>query len=161
VFWERLKQLEEQGLIDFIPHLCEGDTADAELIHPFGIDWSEKGLENRENAVGQAAYRAGMVMRKQGDNRKWTEYLAPVPRGYPDVQMVGVARLRYRPHTKRTSQWWAVLQARLPEYIKTYEALREKTEMGRLDIKGCQGESKVFNGSQGISRGEAVKDSAV
>jgi hypothetical protein len=44
----------------------------------------------------------------------------------------------------------------LPGLIKHYEALREKAEAGRLDIKGSQGELRDFNGFQGVSTCESV-----
>jgi len=148
----------EQGLIEFIPHLCECTGADAEPIHPYGVDWSPSGLKNLENAVGHAAHEAGRAMRKNSEPMKDRGYLAPVRRDYPDVQMVGIARLRYRPHTKRTSEWWAVLHKELPKFIETYNALRDKAEASKLDIKGNQGSSKGINGSQGVSRvGQSLK----
>jgi hypothetical protein len=141
ILWARMRQLQEQGLLEFVPHLCEAVTPDAELIHTYGIDWSEKGLSNPENAGGRAAHLAGLAMCKKGQNGLG-RFLAPVSRDYADAQMVGIVRLRYRPHTKRTSQWWAVQQTRIPGLIKHYEALREKAS-SRLEIKGNQGESRL------------------
>lgn len=152
MFWHCLRRLQEQRLIEFVPHLCESEKPDSEMIHPYGVDWSEKGLENLENVVGQAAHYAAMEMCRPGYSLKGNAYLAPVPRNYCNVQMVGIASLHYRPHTKLTSEWWAVLQKRLPEHIRTYEALRDKAESIRLDIKGYQGESRGFNGLQGTSK---------
>lgn len=50
-------------------------------------------------------------------------YLARVARDYPDVQMVGIARLRYRPHTGRTGEWQATLYEKLPGFIAKYQEL--------------------------------------
>ena len=56
--------------------------------------------------------------------RTWTRgYLAPVARDYPEVQMVGIARLRYRPHTGRTGEWRARLDEKLPGLIAKYQEL--------------------------------------
>jgi len=133
MFWRRLSVLQQQGLVEWIPHLCESDKPDAEIIHPYGRDWSATGLKNLENAVGHAAYRAGEIMGKRSEvvsqwmhTRMGALCLAPVLRDYPDVAMVGIARLRYRPHTKLTSQWWARQQGELPGIIKQYQQLTEK-----------------------------------
>jgi hypothetical protein len=128
--WPRFKLLEQEGLITFVPHLCESNDADSEVIHPYGIDWSEGGLQDLENQVGLAAREAGVLM-ADPQSRQLARYentflFAPVPRTYSAVQMVGIARLRYRPHTRITSQRWGRLQAGLPTYIEKYRELRIK-----------------------------------
>jgi hypothetical protein len=128
VLWKRLEQLRDAGLIEWMPHLFEGDKPDSEIIHAYGSDWTEEGLKNPENAVGRAAHLAGQAMGYKPD-MSGDQYLAPITRGYPDVQMIGVARLRYRPHTGHTAQWWKLTQTRLPEFIKNYEGLRATAEV--------------------------------
>jgi hypothetical protein len=59
--------------------------------------------------------------------REWATgqklWLAPVPRHIADVRMVGIARLRYRPKTRKTAAWWADLQAKGERFLRKYEAL--------------------------------------
>jgi hypothetical protein len=51
----------------------------------------------------------------------------PVPRHVANVQMVGIARLRYRPRNRRTAAWWAGLQAKAERFLREYEALAAET----------------------------------
>lgn len=149
VFWKRLKQLEDAGLIEWMPHLFEGDGPDAEVIHAYGLDWTAQGLDSNENAVGQAAHLAGQAMGNKHEvyGLQRRQCLAPVTRGYPDVQMIGVARLRYRPHTGHTAQWWKITQTRLPEFIKNYESLRATaTHQENIDVRH-QGDIKDLSRS--------------
>jgi hypothetical protein len=152
VFWDRLQQLTDLGLVELIPHLCESEKPDGEIIHPYGIDWRTGELEGLENRAGLAAHRAGLEMRDKRQPLTFGEYLAPVPRDYSEVAMVGIGRLRYRPHTKLTSQWWAKLQTRLPGIISHYEALQMNATNTPLDIKGSQGVSRDLNGVQGLTQ---------
>lgn len=39
------------------------------------------------------------------------------------MTMVGIARLRYRPHTTLTAAWWADLQTKGAEYVERYDRL--------------------------------------
>jgi hypothetical protein len=50
-------------------------------------------------------------------------YLAPVKNTLPNVQMIGVGRLTYRPHTKRTSGWFADLSQTAPRWTQSYKEL--------------------------------------
>jgi hypothetical protein len=52
--------------------------------------------------------------------------LVPVLRHFANVQMIGVARLRYRPHTKLTAAWWRDLHTRGERYLAQYEALAKR-----------------------------------
>ena len=85
-----------------MPHLFENDTPQAEVVHPYGI--GSKGEEPIEREIGEAADAAGREMaafRVEHGERQGFEYLCPVARTLPDVKLVGVARLRYRPQTRR------------------------------------------------------------
>ena len=85
--------------------------------------------------------------------REWaTEqelWLAPVPRHITNVQMVGIARLRYRPKTRKTAAWWADLQAKGEGFLRRYEALVAPRTRGRSrSVAGCKikGASRDFQG---------------
>jgi hypothetical protein len=110
--WESIGLLRRMGLLEFIPHLMESDSPQAEPIHPLGV--GRKGEEQVEAEIGAAADAAGRAMcpewavqQAEGDG---FELFCPVPRTLPLVQLLGVPRLRYRPHTKRTAAWYANLQ---------------------------------------------------
>lgn len=131
-FFDRIDILLGEGLLQVIPHLCEGEELDSEIIHSYGTDWSQKGISELENTVGDAANEAARAMAHQlgfvtcsvGSVR----FLAPVPRNFPQVQMVGIARLRYRPHTKRTAAWWEKSQVVLRQHLQHYQQLKENAE---------------------------------
>ena len=98
--WDRLRDL---GLVEMVAHLVHADTAEGEIIHPMALDGT--GLEV-EREVARAAMRAGLAMITPGQ-REWAMKqgvvaLAPVLRHIEGVQMLGIARLRYRPRTSRT-----------------------------------------------------------
>lgn len=118
-FFRRLESLDTLGLIEWVPYLFEGDDADAEPIHPYGIGMGDT-LEGR---VYQAADAAGAGLVTEGQ-REWARenglHLVPVPRHMANVQLIGIARLRYRPKTKTTAAWWGETQSRGEEYIRRY-----------------------------------------
>ena len=112
-----------QGLLCFVPHLWERDPVKdaAEVIHAYGLSGCG---EQPEMEMGKAAHCAALKM-----IRKWNrEYvanglLAPIRKTIPEVQMVGIGRLRYRPKTSRTSAWWNDLCAAAPRRIAEYNEL--------------------------------------
>jgi hypothetical protein len=132
--WVDIDRLRQQGLIAFVPHLCESEAYDAEIIHPYGTDHRfKKGtLENAEYELGQAAHAAGEAMGLDFNVEKAVNddcCLAPVPsRDYPNVQMVGIARLTYRPHTIKTRAWWAEHSDKAPIWARRYTELRVNAE---------------------------------
>jgi len=121
-FFRRQNQLVGLGLIEWVPHLFESDELSAEIIHPAGLMRSAS-LEDR---LGRAAHDAGQAM-LTNRQREWAEenglWLAPVPRHVANVQMIGVARLRYRPHTRMTAAWRVDLNAKGERFIAQYMAL--------------------------------------
>jgi hypothetical protein len=131
--WESVARLQQHGLLTFVPHLwdnkCDGETSQAEIIHGYGIGREGDPLEME---MGRAANLAGMAMvpdfKKEKAFAEGYYYLAPVLNTIPNVQMIGVARLLYRPHTTRTSDWYGELIRNAPAWIKRYEELRKKAE---------------------------------
>jgi len=138
-FFNRLEILKEEGLLTFIPHLCESSDVQSEIIHPYGTDWTEKGLGDLENTLGRAAYQAGCAMadpRKREDAENTRFFLiAPGSSAYPNLQLVGIARLHYRPHTKRTTSWWKELQTKIPAHIEQYKQLEANAEGERAKVR--------------------------
>jgi hypothetical protein len=104
-FFRRMEQLAELGLIQWVPHLFESDEPDAEIIHAVG----NAGSDSLEDRIGLAAEKAGLAMLNDQQRRYVDSHgprLVPVLRHLANVQMIGVARLHYRPHTKLTAAWW-------------------------------------------------------
>jgi hypothetical protein len=52
-------------------------------------------------------------------------YLAPVRKTLPNVELIGVGRLRYRPHTTKTNEWFSELSKSAPTWIEHYRKLME------------------------------------
>jgi hypothetical protein len=143
--WHRLRAL---GLIEMVAHLVHADTADGEILHPMALEGT--GLEV-ERELTQAASRAALTMLTQGQydwaRRQGVVAIAPVLRHIEGVQMVGVARLRYRPRTGRTrafaahaAEWWETI-ARLEEIARAADEVVGRPATSR-EIKVDQGASK-------------------
>jgi hypothetical protein len=123
-FFARTKLLANAGIIEWVQHLVESENPASEVIHPMTLEGD--GIEAR---LGRAAHRAGRSMLTDAQ-RSWADEqgltLAPVPRHITNVQMVGIARLRYRPHTKLTAAWWSELAEKGEALIAKYEQLADR-----------------------------------
>jgi hypothetical protein len=121
-FFQRMEQLVDLGLIEWVPHLFESDEPDAEIIHAVGT----AGSDSLEDRIGLAAEEAGLAMLND-QQRQYVDSLGPrlvpVLRHFANVAMIGVARLRYRPHTNLTAAWWKDLHVKGKKYIAQYDAL--------------------------------------
>lgn len=126
--WKSWNDLKSSGLLECVEHLIESDGEEAEIIHPCPTD---QGTE-AELALGRAVREhtsalAGPVTTAWIDNG---DDIVAVNSGYPNVQMVGVYRLRYRPHTKATAAWfskekeWREWAARYSEFGVTTDRRR-------------------------------------
>jgi hypothetical protein len=125
-FFSHSEALTGLGLLEWVPHLFDSNLEQAESIHPYGIGNGDC-LEDR---LGTAAHEAGIALLTEGQADRAIEegfHLAPVPHHIAQVQMIGVARLRYRPHTKLTAAWWAELHEKGEGYIQRYAALSSGT----------------------------------
>ena len=125
-YFHRQHLLVSLGLIEWLPHLMESSDEEAEIIHPYGTGGSDV-LEDR---LGEMAHEAAWALMTDRQ-RDWTEnegynMLVPVPSHVQNVQMIGIARLRYRPHTKLTGAWRAELDDKGNRYISRYEQIAEK-----------------------------------
>jgi hypothetical protein len=123
-YFRREQQLVNLGLLEWVPSLIESNDQDAEIIHPYGMGGSA-GLEDRLGAVAHLAAQTMLTDRQQ----EWADEqglrLAPVPKHITNVQLSGIARLRYRPATRKTTAWWADQQVRGEGFLSRYEALIE------------------------------------
>jgi hypothetical protein len=122
-FFQRMNSLVSVGLVEWIPCLLESELEDAEVIHPLHRT-SDVELEKRLAWVTQTAAEA---MLSEGQ-RKRTEgqILVPVPRHLARIQLIGIARLRYRSDTSRTAAWWGRLNERGERYIVRYNELARR-----------------------------------
>jgi hypothetical protein len=122
-YFRRAQLLETAGLIEWIPYLFEGDSG--EPIHP--LAWN--GLE-MERELYQACRSAAEALLTE-EQRTWlainreSGWLVPVPAHIEQVTMVGIARLRYRPHTKMTAAWWAEYGRNCAQFTTAYRAMAE------------------------------------
>jgi hypothetical protein len=112
--------LTDLGLLEWVPHLVESAEESGEIIHPLRMG----GSESAEDRLGRAAYEAGRALATE-KQYKWAinngiHQLVPVPRHVANVQMIGIARLRYRPRTKMTSAWWADLNSNAEKHLARY-----------------------------------------
>jgi hypothetical protein len=130
--WQSVKILQEMGLMRFVPHLLENDSPQAEIIHPLGIGRNgEELIETEIGVVARAAAErmcAEWVMQHAEDDG--FDAFCPIPRSLPNVQLVGIARLRYRPRTGMTAAWYANLQESGRAAKEKYEELpfRDRTQ---------------------------------
>ena len=68
------------------------------------------------------------IVNRSGHSRS-QEYLASTGVfGAANVVMVGVARLRYRPHTALTAAWSGDLQDKAEGYIEQYDQVTEREQ---------------------------------
>lgn len=108
-FWQNWNLLRALGLIELVPHLVEGNTDDAAIIAPCPDD--HHGGTDTEHEIGEAMREAAAALLTERFSFHLPNFHAvlPVESWFPNVEMVGVFRLRYRPHTSRTAAWAAKL----------------------------------------------------
>jgi hypothetical protein len=134
--WSAFNLLRSLGLVAFVGHLVDAETAHGEMIHAFDTEGTGEEIENE---IATAARSAGRLMVSEGQYKVAAFQaghqpddedlpLVPVLRHIENVALVGVVRLRYRPRTAATATWYARLQEQGAQYIARYEALSGKDE---------------------------------
>lgn len=126
--WESVEILQKMGLIAFVPHLYDNDSPEAEQVHPYGI--GSRGEEKIETEIGEAADTAAREMFSWDIERaelEGFEWFCPVIGTLPKVQMIGIARLLYRPRTRRTAAWFGQLQVNGQTWLEKYRELSSST----------------------------------
>jgi hypothetical protein len=126
--FRRLGQLTNLRLMEWAPHLVESAEKTGEIIHPLALTRSP-GIEGR---LATASADAARVLMTEGQYA-WAvdngvDLLVPVPRHIADAQVVGIARLRYRPHTKMTAAWWADLNANAEKHLARYAEIATRQD---------------------------------
>ena len=112
----RVGRLESLGLIDWVPYLFEGEKG--EPIHALAA----KGLLI-ERELYEAATSAAARMLTNGQKEYVQGILAPVLAHIDKVQLIGLMRLHYRPHTRLTAAWWAEQHSVCQGFIDRYITL--------------------------------------
>jgi hypothetical protein len=109
-FWEAWNLVVGLGLVELVGHIIEADNDIAEIIHPYAIgngEADERTLAICAQTAAETLLTAGQIEWAQARDL----HLLPVStHQLPNVQLVGIARLRYRPHTKATAAWFAKKQ---------------------------------------------------
>jgi hypothetical protein len=127
-FWASHHVLLQTSVLSYVPHVWDNDPSEggaAEILYPYGM--ACYGGEAIEVEIGRAAHEAGLRMAYEekvtAASYEGFHYLCPVRSSIPNACMVGVARLRYRPHTSRTGAWMTRLQESGPALLRDFEAL--------------------------------------
>ena len=135
-FWPAVHTLENLGLVEKVGMLLDGDDADAEIIHPYAM----RGGEPAERELAHAAHSAALGMVTEGQRlnaeEKGFHHMIPVRKHIVNAALAEVYRLRYRPHTKATAAWFALMQDNTAEYLAEYQAM---TKAGAVAISAVEG----------------------
>ena len=141
-FWPALSALENLGLVEKVGMLLDGDDVDAEVIHPYAM----RGGERAERELALAAKSAAQAMITEGQ-LNWAEqegyHLVPVRRHIVNAAVAEVYRLKYRPHTKATAAWYALMMEATARHLGEYQAMTKgaagaaiSAAEGRLQYQG-------------------------
>jgi hypothetical protein len=128
-FWPAVETLTELGLVERVGMLLDGDDNEAEIIHPYGM----RGGEPAERELALAAHYAALPLVTVGQ-RDWAAqqgygWLIPVRRHIAKATLIEVYRLKYRPHTKATAAWYALMQQTTAQYLDHYRAMLKDREI--------------------------------
>lgn len=127
--WDSFQALQSLGLVGFVPHIWDGEPGEgsmgqAEILHPYGIAGSGEDIEVEiASAAQSAAERVCHASRIERAENDGFVYLCPVRATIPQVQMIGVARLSYRPKTKRTGAWFGNLQSEGRRFVNGFDLI--------------------------------------
>ena len=133
LFWEAEGIVAGLGLVEFVGHVIEADNETAEVVHPYAIANGEAD----ERTITTSAQTAAEAMLTPGQI-EWAQknalHLLPARASLPNVQLVGIARLRYRPHTKATAAWFAKKQE-WNEWRERYREIAEQAKAGASNLQ--------------------------
>jgi hypothetical protein len=133
VFWSALNLIVNLGLVEIVNYVIEFDADAAEILMPYAID---NGMVE-EQAVATSAQLVAELMVQEMKQPYGATYLVPVLRHQSDVQMVGIARLRYRARTSATSRClarmseWREVAQRFDEIAEELQTVKVPSEARR------------------------------
>lgn len=130
-FWSSHELLLGAGLLSYVPHVWDNDPSKgvAEIVYPHGGLYVNQypGAEQAEVDIGLAAQiaalRAAHRERVEAAEKDGFTLLGPVSTSIPNACMVGVARLRYRPHTSRTGAWASRLGESSVDWVNKFQSI--------------------------------------
>jgi hypothetical protein len=131
--FERLLNL---GLVQWIDHLVHTDDEEGEILHPLPLRPTDRAVEHQLTTAARHAAEAMLTPRKVAstENKRFVA-LVPVKRHIEAVQLVGIARLRYRPWTAptkafvdRDQEWQAITR----QFQALAEHIMAEAPVGRL-----------------------------
>jgi len=114
-FFQRFAVLLSLGLVEWVPYLYDGPKG--EPMHPMA--WQMP----IENELYDAATQAAARMLGESWAQSIEGIAVPVQKHIAEAALIGVARLKYRPHTALTSAWWVNHQATCAAFTEQYNAL--------------------------------------
>jgi hypothetical protein len=124
VFWTAFGVLTSLGLVEMVPHLVESYSAEGESILSLGS--THKGEQEVSIAVSLAADTMLVDWQQKRLEMESFAHLVPLPKHIANVEMVGVARLRYLPHTELTTAWLKTQSEQWAEWTSRYLEIEAK-----------------------------------
>ena len=119
-FFNRFQLLQKLGLVQCVPYLFDGPKG--EPIHSITLSG-----ESVEIELAEACDEAARSLLTEGQVQHIDcDFITPVLAHIEQAQLFGIARLRYRPHTKLTSTWWAEHSALCRDFTETYRQIVTK-----------------------------------
>ena len=117
--WNAKRILTSTGLLYEVTHIVDGMQADSEIVHPFPI---EDGAEHSEYHLKRAADDLCDRLLPPELRLQKSKYWAviPVKRHLANATLVGILRMKYRPHTSATAAWVALSESHR-DWAKLYE----------------------------------------
>jgi len=99
-FYERLETLEESNLLEYVPHVLDGDGVPVYPCSP------NTGLPEERALAASAERAARYLLAEEGlEPPQGRTIAAIVPRLLKRATLAGIARLTHRPRTKMTAKW--------------------------------------------------------
>jgi len=121
-FWIAQRVIWDAGLAEFVTHLVTADSVDGDVLHALPIDGAG---EPGERHIAEAAKLAAQAMCPRWKNLDDFCIAVPILRHYVNVELVGIARLRYRPRTSATNAWLATLKE-CDEWAGAYRRMEQE-----------------------------------
>ena len=124
--WKFIKALQSLGLLETVYHLVEGEAPEAELMHAItGDQYAHQTMIAAEDAL--ASLPEWITARQASAGHQFT---LPVLRHIEAASVVGVARLKHRPHTEATGRWWEFHKGACAKYTEAYNSIANQNFAG-------------------------------
>jgi hypothetical protein len=133
-FWNAVTAFRTTGLFEFVPHVFESDQPQAEIKHAYALDGAG---EEWERELANAAHDAALACLTPGQQQWAVEQnrrLLPVALHIDKVAVIGIARLRYRPHTRMTSAWFAKSRQQAEVFLAGYREMIDRQQARRSSL---------------------------